>query len=171
MKKSLWRLLLKAGLMAGASAAVSLAFWTPLQKKERSHFENVTKLSARSLQADIADDMEPRLLAQMRLAGMLSPKLSHHGRDHAEMFVLDNRGYVAVQWVDPDYRVRWLVTRPEGDPFRSVLLRIDPALRNALAGIATRGDAEARLGLAVSFPNGKVGRWVIVPSYSSGELR
>ena len=98
-KKSSWALLLRAGLMVGAAAAISLAFSHPLQNEECSHIQYVTKLLTRNVLADISDDMRSRMLAQVRLAKLWSLDERLYQRDwesQAKLFMMHYRGYLAV---------------------------------------------------------------------------
>jgi len=67
-----WVTLLRVGLMAGVTAAVGFAFWNPLNTEIHSHTERITKAYARSLQTDVLDELRLQVLAQVRLAKLLS---------------------------------------------------------------------------------------------------
>ena len=58
--------------MAGVTAAVGFAFWNPLNTEIHSHTERITKAYARSLQTDVLDELRLQVLAQVRLAKLLS---------------------------------------------------------------------------------------------------
>src|SRR5512142_1532963 len=67
-RESRGRKLAKAGIAVLIGVGIGLALWEPLRLDERSHIEHVAKLAARSLQADIAADLESEILAVIRLA-------------------------------------------------------------------------------------------------------
>jgi len=157
-------LLLRAGLMIGATVSVSLALWSSLRARERGHIRSLTIMLARSVQIDLSDEMSSRLLAHVRLAKLAEEGVSRNTwEDQVKLFMMHHPGFLAEQWVDATYRVRWGAEAADGH--QSMLLMIDAPLQCFLEGLVYRGGKDAMLTPTFRLRNGKVGREVVVPMY------
>lgn len=158
-------LLLRVGLLIGASASVSLALWSSLRSREHVYIRNVTERLARSVQIDLSDEMSSRLLAHVRFAKLIEEDLSHKNwEDQAKLLMIHYPGFLAEQWVDATYRVRWGADAAS-DAHQSMFLATDAPLKGFLEALVYRGGKEAILTPAFHLGNGKTGRRVVVPIY------
>jgi signal transduction histidine kinase len=165
-RKLSWVTLMRVGLLAGATAALGLAFWSPLKSEERAHAQHVTKGLARSVQTDIADEIRAQMLALDRFARLLSfePRPSQADwESQAKLFMKDNPGFLAVQWVDASYRVRWVATDAGAESLQNLLPERDVLLRRVLEGMTNRGETEAEFTPSFRLWNGNAGRRMVVP--------
>lgn len=172
-KPKIWRLLLRALLIVGAAAAIGWAFWQPLQKEERSHEHYVTMVFARSVQTELLEEMQSDLLELEQLARQwgLEKKLSgSEWNTRAKLFIAHHPGHVALQWLDPNYRVRFLITDPESKAYRNTLAVIEMPLKRSLEDLALRREQNASLTPRFRLWNGSIGRRVIVPIYRSKQF-
>jgi signal transduction histidine kinase len=159
-------LLFKASLLIGTAAAVSLAFWSQLQVREHVYIRELTKVLGRTEQKHLSDEMSSRMLAQERLA-----KLIKHGvprrnwEDQAKLLMEHNPGFIAEQWMDPTYQVRWVATEAAGERASEHVLATDAPLRGLLEGLAFSREKHAILTRGFPLSDRKVGRRVVVPIY------
>src|SRR5437899_8941527 len=145
-RKSSWVLWIRVGLVVGATVALGLAFWSPLRSQERAHARRLTKGLARSVQIDIADEVRDQMLDLVRFARLLSLEGRLSQKDwesQAKLFMSHNPGYVAIQWVDDTYRVRWVAIDGGNEALQKVLAETDAPLRRALERMANRSEVEA----------------------------
>lgn len=164
--KSSWVLLIRVGLLVGATAALSLAFWSPLRSGERAHTRHLTKGLARSVQIDIADEVRDQMLALVRFAKSLTFDERPSQKDwesQAKLFMRDNPGFLAVQWVDASYHVRWAATDTGVETFQNLRAEVDVSLRRALEGMANSSEVEAEFSATFGLWNGNAGRRIVVP--------
>jgi signal transduction histidine kinase len=163
-KKSLWALVLRVGLMVGATAAVGLAFWNPLSSEARSHASRITKAFARSLETDILDEVRHQVLAQVRLASLrVESKLPRRiWESQATLFMTHHPGYLAIQWLDATYHSRSMIpNETEANP--GVLVTDDASLRRVLEEEVNHCQEEALFTPVFRLLNGDAGRRIVVP--------
>jgi signal transduction histidine kinase len=167
-RKSFWMLLLRVTLIIGAAAAVGLAFWYPLRGEQRSHAQRLTKELARRVQIDISDELRYQMLAQVALARLLTLEPIPARSDwesQATFFMRDHPGYLAVQWVDNGYRLRWMATSSKREGHQDVLDAMDERLVRTLQELRRRSDMTAIFTPAFRLWNGNAGRRIVVPIY------
>jgi signal transduction histidine kinase len=165
-RKSSWVLLIRVGLLLGATAALGLAFWSPLRSQERAHARRVTKGLARSVQTDIADEVRGQVLALVRFAKLLTFDQRPSQKDwqsQAKLFMRDNPGFLAMQWVDASYHVRWAAADTGAEKVQNLLAETDVPLRRALEGMANRSEVGAEFAPTFRLWNGNAGRRIVVP--------
>jgi len=168
-KISLSALLLKAGVMMAATAAVSFAFWYPVQKAQRAHIQRVTRFAVQAVRSDITDEIRSQLLAQIQLAEMcsLDETLSKRKWDsYASLFVAHHPGYVALLLTDNAYHVRFSFTEAGTQPYLDALSASDGPLEKALERDPDK--REVLLTSAFFLQNGKSGHGVIAPVQRGG---
>ena len=145
--------------------------WDPFDIDERPHVQRITALSVRSVQADLAGDMESRILAQSRLATFSAgtEALSEQQWDlAAKLFLEHHPCHVAVQWVDASCRVLRVVTR-DGWPGKTQPdCSTDPQLKPVLAAASKHANSEAVIMPVSHLPDGKVVSKVVTPVYQGG---
>jgi signal transduction histidine kinase len=165
-KTSSWEQLVRVALLAATTAAFGLAFWRPLRSEERSHAQRVTQVLARSVQTDIADEVRDQMHALFRFASLFSIKKTFDRGDlesQAQFLMRDYPGFVAVQFVDATYRVRWMATRAREEVPQTAAAEPDATLRRALEQMANRPEAEAEFTPTFRLSNGDSGRRIVVP--------
>jgi signal transduction histidine kinase len=166
VRKSSWVLLIRVGIFVGAAAALGLTFWSPLKSEERDHARRVTQGLARSVQTDIADEVRDQMLALVRLAKLLSFEDTPSQRVwelQARLLMSHYPGYLAIQWVDTTYRVRWVATSTGSDELQRTLAETDTPLRRSIEGMGNLSEAEAQFAPAFRLWNGDPGRRIVVP--------
>ena len=172
-KSALWRLLIRAVVIVCSAAALGLAFWRPLQKEEISHEHYVTTVFARSVQTELLEEMQSDMLEEEQLARQwgLDEKLSGSQWDaQAKLFIALHPGHLALLWVDPNYRVRFLITEPKSDAYRNTLAVLEAPVRGLLQDLALRRKQNAIMAPAFRLWNGNTGRFVVVPIYRSKQF-
>ena len=162
-----WRaLLLKTVLMLGTTLGVALAFWNPLRNEASARTRQATKAFVQSLHTDILDEVRHQTLAQVRFGNLLSiePKPSEADwTDQAKLFTSHHPGYIAVQWVDADYRSRWVVVDDDDEAHRSELIALEPPLERMLQVLRNRCQAGAVFAPPFRLWNGNIGHHVVAP--------
>jgi signal transduction histidine kinase len=161
-----WEILVRVALLAATTAAFGLGFWRPLRSEERSHAQRVTQVLARSVQTDIADEVRDQMHALFRFASLFSIKKTLDRGDlesQAQSLMRDYPGFVAVQWVDATYRVRWMATRARDEVVQTAAAEPDATLRLVLEQLANRPEAEFEFTSTFRLSNGDSGRRIVVP--------
>jgi signal transduction histidine kinase len=167
MKKIFGSKWVRAGLMVGTAAAVSLLFWYPLQSQERANIQHLVKLLVRSVATDISDEMRSRLLDQVRLAKVweLDQELyQEEWTSNAKLFMVHHPGSVVAQWIDAAYRIRWTVTDVEVQARQDIRATEAPAM-NVMQEAALRSAEGTVLTYPFWLSNGKSARRVLAPIY------
>jgi signal transduction histidine kinase len=171
-KSCLRGLLLKAGLTIAVSAAISFAFWYPLQRAQGAHIRRVTLFAVQAVRTDIADEIRSQLLAQIQLAQMcsLDETLSKREWDsYASLFMARHTGYVALLLTDSAYHVRLSFTEAAAKPYLDALFASTGPLEQTMGR-----DPDQRgvlLTPAFFLRNGKSGHGVVAPIHRSGNRR
>jgi PAS domain S-box-containing protein len=103
---------------------VAFAAWFAARNAEHKHIRRMTELAARGIREDLGADANSWILDLARLANLWE---SADGPSHAdwksnaELYILHHPGCLAVEWMQPTYRERWLVRAP-GDSDQSLSL-------------------------------------------------
>ena len=170
-----WVLLMRVGLMVGATSALGLAFWSPLRSEEWAHARRVIKGTTRSVQTDVADEVRAQVQALVRFAGLLSFEQRLSQKDwesQAKLFMKHHPGYFAIAWVDPTYRVRWSATDAESEALQNASTEVDMALRRAMDEVRShREEEEGGFAPAFHLANGSAVRHIVVPIGRGGDFR
>jgi signal transduction histidine kinase len=172
--KSPWVLLMRVGLMVGATSALGLAFWSPLRSEERVHARRVIKGLTRSVQTDIADEALAQIQALTRFAELLTFEQGPSEKDwaaQAKLFMKHHPGYFAFDWVDPAYRVRWSASDTENLAHQKASTEVDVAVRRAMEEVRYHREGEAEFTPAFRLANGSAGRHIVVPIGRGGDFR
>jgi signal transduction histidine kinase len=169
-EKSFGVQLLRAALMIGITASISLALWSTLQVRERVRIRELAAMLARSMQIDLSDEMSSRLLAHVRLAKLTEDGLPRKNwEDQAKVLMIDHPGFLAEQWVDSAFRVRDNVEAAEVHP--KMPIATDLPLKGFLETVVSRRGKDAMFSPAFRLGNGKACRSVVVPLYSGDNFR
>ncbi len=159
-------LLLRAGLMIGSAAAVSLVLWTQLQNREHVYIRDLTRVLARTVQTHLSDEMSSRILAHERLAKLIEDGLPRRNwENQAKLLMEHNPGFIAEQWMDATYQVRWVATEAAGERASEHVLATDAPLRGLLEGLAVSREKHAILTRGFPLWDRELGRRVVVPIY------
>src|SRR6266576_4033958 len=152
-------LLLRAGLMIGSAAAVSLVVWSQLQNREHVYIRDLTKGLARTVQTDLFDEVSYRMLAHQQLSKMIEDGLPRiNWENQAKLLMEHNPGFIAEQWMDATYQVRWVATEAVGEYASEHVLATDTPLRRLLEGLAFSREKHAILTPPFPLGDRKVGR-------------
>ncbi len=166
--------LLRAGMVLSATVAFGLAFWKPLDHQENLHIRQITGVLARDVASDLSEDLQSQMQTQVRLSKLLSGEDAASEAEwefQAKLFLIDNPEFLAIQWVDIGYHVRWSVTNTRSDARHFPPLAIGPPERQVLEGPANRGKTDAAvLTTAFRLENGRSLRRIVVPVYGRGSL-
>ena len=152
--------------MLGTMLGVALAFWNPLRNEASARTRQATKAFVRTLDTDILDEVRHQTLAQVRFGNLLSiePKPSEADwTDQAKLFTSHHPGYIAIQWVDANYRSRWVVVDDDDEAHRSELIALEPPLQRMLQVLTNRCQAGAVFAPPFRLWNGNIGHRVVAP--------
>lgn len=95
-----------------STSAITILLWYALVQQEHDQIQHALAVEAENLAAEITEQIEPQVQAMVRTAerwgqsGRPSQKTWEFG---AGLNVRDFKSYQAIAWVDPSYRVRWIV--------------------------------------------------------------
>jgi len=166
--------LLRAGRILTAAVAFGVAFWKPVDYQENLHIRQITGVLARDVASDLSEELESQMQTQVRLSKLLTGEDAASRLEwepQAKLFLADHPEFLAIQWLDTDYHVRWSVTNTISDIHDSPPLAIVPPERQMLEGLAHRGKTDvAVLTTAFRIENGRSLRRIVVPVYRRGSF-
>jgi PAS domain S-box-containing protein len=139
---------------------VAFAAWFAARNAEHKHIRRMTELAARGIREDLAADTNSWVLDLARLANLWDSADGPSNTDwksNAELYILHHPGCLAVEWMQPTYRERWLVKAPgQADesqslsPMAGSLLQEASATRKPfLSGTFRSSDGGVREAIAV----------------------
>lgn len=161
-----WRVVAAGAL----SLVTTLVIWQLVRSNERVHIQRTTQLAASAVQHDLADDMEVRILGQVRLAKLweFDQEPSHaEWKANAGLYIQHHPGCIAIEWLQPTYEERWVVRAP-GDAGQAPLISDAPRRQLLEAALQTRQPAVSP---AIQLPDDRRERMVAVPIYHNGQFR
>lgn len=166
--------LLRAGRILTVAVAFGVAFWKPVDYQENLHIRQITGVLARDVASDLSEELQSQMQTQVRLSKLLTGEDAASRLEwepQAKLFLADHPEFLAIQWLDTDYHVRWSVTNTISDAHQSPPLAIGPPERQVLEGLANRGKTEVAV-LTTAFPleNGRSLRRIVVPVYRRGSF-
>lgn len=154
-------------VLIGIGAVVFTFFlWKALSSKERAHLEQKVQLKAADLRDDIKNDIESRIMALLRMAKRWEVRgmpTREEWESDASLYVKHYAGYQAIGWVDPSFKLRWVMPAGGDDDGHGFEDR-----KSAL--LAARNSKEPRITRSILFPDGSKGFLVYVPIYTDGGL-
>lgn len=171
-RRSLSGLLLKAALVIVVAAAVSCAFWYPIQRAQRAHIHRLTRFAAQVVRTHIADAIRSQLLAQIQVAQVcgLEETLSQREWDsYASLFLAHHPGYLALLMTDNAYQVRLSFSGAGAQPYLDALYASAGPLEQTLREDPDNRDA--LLTNAIFLRNGTSGHGVVAPIGRGGNHR
>ncbi len=171
MKKSPVKLLLRTGLMLAIIGAISFAFWFPLRIAEHAHIRRLVKLETHNARTVIADEMRSHLLAQVRLAQVCSLEENLSKKEwesYARLFIAHHPGYLALQFLDVDDRVRLSFNQSQESSALAPLLAAGGSLKTALQESGPKRDVI--LTPAFALGDGSTGHAAVAPIYDGDRL-
>ncbi len=121
---------------------VSFLYWT-LEQREQINFSNKLKVEAEYLAANVDGDLRSRISALQRMAR----RWEIHGDMTKEEFIQDAKAYLydtpgfqALEWVDADYMVRWIVPIEGNEKAQNLNLALDSKRRISLEKAKATGS-------------------------------
>jgi PAS domain S-box-containing protein len=149
------------------TAVSTFIVWHFAKVNERDHIHRMTRLAAAAVSADLNSDMEGWLLGQTRLARMWEfgePAYAQWSA-FAGLYLEHHPGCIAIEWLDPEYKERWILRAPG----QTVPLA-DAGVRERLL-VDAKNSREALLSNIVVSSAGQK-QWVAVaPILQNGRLR
>lgn len=151
--------------------AASIMLWNALYKGDQAHELRYLKLKADSVKHEINSKMTSRILALVRMARRLEDKgmpSQAEWEADARLYVEHYAGYQGIAWVDPGFKVRWVVPGGGNGEVVGRNLGFEPERLRALNAARERRDA-AFTG-QVDLVTGGRGFLACVPVFHRGEL-
>jgi signal transduction histidine kinase/ActR/RegA family two-component response regulator len=159
------RILLPAAFFLIAFVA-ALTLWQLLIGHRRVEIQAVTNEQAMFVKSKIESELKARILPLERLAG----RWSDHARpddatmeSDAQLVMSAYPAYQAIEWADPNYRVRWVTPHDGNESDLGVDLNVDPSVREALHSAQSSGNAAVTR--SVNLRQGGRGLLICVPIY------
>jgi len=99
-------------LLGFIATIVVLSLWQHLLKYEQLHLHQLVQQEASALETELSQELSTRILALEQMANRWqnsggTPKAAWEA--DALQYIEDFGGYQAIEWVDPSFRVRWIV--------------------------------------------------------------
>ncbi|MEA5514485.1 PAS domain S-box protein [Nodularia sp. UHCC 0506] len=154
-------------LIVGFVVAIAVCIlWQNLLIGEQSHISQLVQQQAIAIQTELTSELKTRILALERMKNRWQIRggipRSEWEADAANC-VKDFGGYQAIQWVDPSFRVRWIV--PELGNENAQNLDISQKLRGRVTLETARDRQQITVSRTVNLVQGGKGFLVAVPLF------
>ena len=160
-----------SALIGGLILAGAIAFGHLLRDREAHALESATA----SAQETIANEVEARMLDNVGALERLAANWVRHGglpqaefEAEAGRLAQDYSFLQAIGWVDPDFRVRWIVPRAGNEAAEGLDLRFEARRRTALE--ASRDQRVIHISRPIQLVQGGLGVIGYAPLYVDGRF-
>jgi signal transduction histidine kinase/ActR/RegA family two-component response regulator len=163
------RLLLPAIVTLTTMIAVLLLFQR-LVSEQRVDFQSMTKAQALVVKDKLETELNTRTLPLSRLAARweaVGPRDDVLRESDAALLISD-RGYQAVEWVEPSFRLQWVVPSTSDGAPSAVDLGDDARYRAALE--AAKDSGRVTVTRPVELQNGSPGFFICEPLFEGDQL-
>lgn len=153
-------------LICLSGITVSLCLWQALSAIEQTTVRSSTDSEATFLKNSIRDNFNAEILALERMAGRWSARgetPKDEWESDAAEYVMNFPGYQALEWVDSDYRVRWVVPLKGNEKAVGLNIGFEKLRREALE--ASRKQKKTYVSKTVRLVQGADGILVYSPIY------
>ena len=166
-----FRRLLLPGLVGLISLGAVLILWQRLITQQRTKVQVVTNSEILFVKNKIESELELRILPLEQLARRWQVRGEPDDADWRSdaALAMGGRGFQAIEWVDPELRVRLVAPQIENSAELGANLRSDPRRRAVLEAVAYQ--AVTLVSRSVELRNGKRGFLVCVPMISDGKFQ
>ncbi len=153
-------------LVGLVTALVTVLIWRALINQEETAISRTVQQAADEVRNLIVSHLESRNLALKRVAQRWeTDRGTPRKRWEADVlqYVTDYPDYQAIEWVDPQYHVRWIVPLAGNEAARDLNLAFEPRRRQALE--AARAKRAVTVTHAIDLVQGGKGFLVYVPIF------
>jgi PAS domain S-box-containing protein len=150
---------------------LTLVLWQGLQTHEHDEVRQLIHAKAVTIQNVITTQVENRIQELVRMAHRWeirggTPKSEWEA--DVKAYIKDYQGFQAIEWVDPSFRVRWIVPLAGNEAAQNFYLGFEPRRRKALE--IARDRREATLTHAVNLVQGDKGFLSYIPIFKNQEF-
>ncbi|WP_017294327.1 ATP-binding protein [Geminocystis herdmanii] len=141
-----------------------------LINQEKQQISNLIKSDLVSLRNKITSELNTRVLALERMSkrwNIQNGTPEAQWRLDAKSYVNDYYGYQAIEWVDKDYYVRWIVPKKGNDKVQDLYLGFEENRKNAL--VKSQSLRETYISKTVDLIQNKKGFIVYSPIFLEGK--
>lgn len=146
--------------------------WRSLVERDHANIEQRLRLKTAAVKDDLMDNLNSRLLMLGRMAKRWERGVvqSREGWEFdANLYLKDDPGYQAIEWVDPALRVRWVVPLKGNEARVGFDLGSDEMRKKAL--LQARESRAIALSRTVDIPLGGKGFLACVPIFSGDDFQ
>ncbi len=168
--RSAWPARLALALLALLLCGASLLLWHQLKSAEREHASERVASQARLLTRQLENNLNDQVEDLYRIA----QRWNHHDRLSREDWELEVRfslqhfqGYQAIQWLDPDLKMRWLLPL-EGNQ-AALHFQLTPAHPNFNLAMQAKAGGQSSFSNSFSLVQGGRGFILYTPLYIHDE--
>ncbi len=152
-------------ILVGVIVTIAVCIlWQQLLIAEQNHIVQLVKQQAIALQSDLTSELNTRILTLERMEKRWQTRggipRSEWEADAAN-YVKDFGGYQAIQWVDPSFRVRWIVPESGNENAQNLDISQKPRGRTTLE--AAHDRQKITVSSTVNLVQGGKGFLVAVP--------
>ncbi|WP_414550365.1 PAS domain S-box protein [Anabaena sp. CCY 0017] len=159
-------------ILVGVAVAIAVCILSQkLLIGQQNHIAQLVEQQAIALKSELTSELKTRILTLERMEKRWQIRggipRSEWEADAAN-YVKDFGGYQAIQWVDPSFRVRWIV--PESGNENAQNLDISQKLRGRTTLEAARDKQKITVSLIVDLVQGGKGFLVAVPLFQKNQF-
>lgn len=152
-------------------ATITLFVWDAIHQNERVHIQRATRNTLESLKSEIFSDMESRVLAIHRMAerwNIYGVPTKAQWEANAKLFLRHFPGIQAIQWVDPSFRIRWVIPFEANQHLQNLDLGKFEAHRRALE--TARDKRRSIISKTIELTRGGKGFYIYSPVFYKKEF-
>ncbi len=160
----LWRWL--PTLICLSISAATLLLWKALAAQDMTTKQRLVKFAAASIKQEVNTQMRNRFQALERMRQRWTsrrgtPKIEWE--EDAQNYLRDYPGFQAIEWIDPDFYVRWIVPLAGNEAAQNLNLAFEPRRKAALE--AARQKNTVTVTRPINLVQGDKGFLVYVPIF------
>ncbi len=154
-----------------AGLSFTLLLWNTLRFEQGSQIIREVSLQTQKIRSQTTSELRSRILALVRLSRRweLEGRPSYpHWESEGKLLVAHSPGLQALEWIDPQYHVRWIAPGTGSLGILSRDTRLEgPRRTAAMAAVHRR---QAMITAPIRFLSGKAGFMVFIPVFHAGKF-
>jgi two-component system, OmpR family, sensor kinase len=158
-------------LIAGAGILVTIVIWWALRVQEHRVVEQAVSAKGAEVGRRIEGQLEMRIEALVRMARRWELDERPSPREwsvEAQLHIEDFGGYQAIEWVDPEFRVRWVVPLAGNEAALGLDLAAEERRRQSL--LSAKERRQVTMTPVIELVQGGRGFLVYVPIFRQDEF-
>ena len=165
-----WKATWVPAVVGTSIVAITLVLWQSLKEHEQTHIHGQVDFATISISREIRSQTNNRIQALVRMSRRWAAQggLSQQTWTiDAESLLYDYPGYQAIEWIDSDFYVRWIVPMAGNEAAKDLNLSTEPHRQKSLD--TARTERSVTVSSTVDLVQGEKGVFVYVPIFLTAD--